>query len=86
MNTAVRRLVRTELTLMKRDPLTLTFVFAFPVLTMIIIGGSFGTGWWRGCRHPPLVSALNATGRRPCPGRCNLQEDPRASASLAPTP
>jgi ABC-2 type transport system permease protein len=43
MNTAVGRLVRTELTLMKRDPLTLTFVFAFPVITMLIIGGSFGT-------------------------------------------
>jgi ABC-2 type transport system permease protein len=43
MNTAVGRLVRTELTLMKRDPLTLIFVFAFPVLTMLIIGGSFGT-------------------------------------------
>src|SRR3954447_20946165 len=43
MKTAVGRLVRTELTLMKRDPLTLTFVFAFPVLTMLIIGGSFGT-------------------------------------------
>jgi ABC-2 type transport system permease protein len=43
MNTAVGRLVRTELTLMKRDPLTLTFVFAFPVLTMLIIGGSFGS-------------------------------------------
>jgi ABC-2 type transport system permease protein len=43
MNTAVGRLVRSELTLMKRDPLTLTFVFAFPVLTMLIIGGSFGT-------------------------------------------
>ncbi len=43
MNTTVGRLVRTELTLMKRDPLTLTFVFAFPVLTMLIIGGSFGT-------------------------------------------
>lgn len=43
MNTSVGRLVRTELTLMKRDPLTLTFVFAFPVLTMLIIGGSFGT-------------------------------------------
>jgi ABC-2 type transport system permease protein len=28
---------------MKRDPLTLTFVFAFPVITMLIIGGSFGT-------------------------------------------
>jgi ABC-2 type transport system permease protein len=43
MSTAVTRLVRTELTLVKRDPLTLTFVFAFPVLTMLIIGGSFGT-------------------------------------------
>ena len=43
MNTAVRRLVTTELTLMKRDPLTLTFVFAFPVLTMLIVGGAFGT-------------------------------------------
>jgi ABC-2 type transport system permease protein len=43
MNPAVRRLVGTEITLMKRDPLTLTFVFAFPVLTMLIIGGAFGT-------------------------------------------
>jgi ABC-2 type transport system permease protein len=43
MTTAVRRLVGTELTLMRRDPLTLTFVFAFPVLTMLIIGGAFGT-------------------------------------------
>lgn len=43
MNVAVGRLVRTELTLIKRDPLTLTFVFAFPVITMLIIGGSFGT-------------------------------------------
>ena len=43
MNTAVGRLVRTELTLMRRDPLALTFVFAFPVFTMLIIGGSFGT-------------------------------------------
>jgi ABC-2 type transport system permease protein len=37
------RLVLTELRLMVRDPMTLTFVFAFPVLTMLIIGGSFGT-------------------------------------------
>jgi ABC-2 type transport system permease protein len=37
------RLIRTELTLMRRDPLTLTFVFVFPVVTMLIIGGSFGT-------------------------------------------
>jgi ABC-2 type transport system permease protein len=43
MSTVVGRLVKTELTLMRRDPLTLTFVFAFPVVTMLIIGGSFGT-------------------------------------------
>ena len=43
MTTAVGRLVRTELTLMRRDPMTLTFVFIFPVVTMLIIGGSFGT-------------------------------------------
>ncbi|WP_170216174.1 ABC transporter permease [Asanoa ferruginea] len=39
----VARLIRSELVLMVRDPLTLTFVFAFPVVTMLIIGGSFGT-------------------------------------------
>jgi ABC-2 type transport system permease protein len=39
----VRRLIRAELRLILRDPLTLTFVFAFPVVTMLIIGGSFGT-------------------------------------------
>ncbi|HEY3090091.1 MAG TPA: ABC transporter permease [Jatrophihabitantaceae bacterium] len=43
MNTAVGRLVRAELKLMVRDPLVLTFVFAFPIVTMLIIGGSFGT-------------------------------------------
>jgi ABC-2 type transport system permease protein len=43
MTSAVGRLVRTELTLMRRDPMTLTFVFVFPVVTMLIIGGSFGT-------------------------------------------
>ena len=37
------RLVLAELRLMVRDPMTLTFVFAFPVVTMLIIGGSFGT-------------------------------------------
>ena len=42
MNTTVGRLVRAELRLMTRDPLVLTFVFAFPVVTMLIIGGSFG--------------------------------------------
>src|SRR5215469_908427 len=40
---ATGRLVRTELSLIRRDPLTLTFVFVFPVITMLIIGGSFGT-------------------------------------------
>jgi ABC-2 type transport system permease protein len=43
MSTAMGRLVRTELTLMTREPLTLIFVFVFPVVTMLIIGGSFGT-------------------------------------------
>jgi ABC-2 type transport system permease protein len=37
------KLIRTELRLMIRDPLVLTFVFVFPVVTMLIIGGSFGT-------------------------------------------
>ena len=39
MSTAVGRLVRAELKLMTRDPLVLTFVFAFPIVTMLIIGG-----------------------------------------------
>ncbi len=39
----MRRLLRAELTLMIRDPLVLTFVFVFPVVTMLIIGGSFGS-------------------------------------------
>jgi ABC-2 type transport system permease protein len=43
MSTAVGRLVRAEFTLMTRDPLVLTFVFVFPIVTMLIIGGSFGT-------------------------------------------
>jgi ABC-2 type transport system permease protein len=34
--------VRAELRLAVREPLTLTFVLAFPVVTMLIIGGSFG--------------------------------------------
>src|SRR6202453_774613 len=42
-SSAVGRLVRTELKLMVREPLTLIFVFVFPVVTMLIIGGSFGT-------------------------------------------
>jgi ABC-2 type transport system permease protein len=43
MNSTVGRLVKAELKLMTRDPLVLTFVFAFPVVTMLIIGGAFGT-------------------------------------------
>src|SRR5881398_2614286 len=43
MSTTVGRLVRAELRLMMRDPLVLTFVFAFPIVTMLIIGGAFGT-------------------------------------------
>lgn len=38
-----RRLFTTELRLLARDPLTLTFVLVFPIVTMLIIGGSFGT-------------------------------------------
>lgn len=38
-----RRLLTTELKLIARDPMTLTFVLVFPVVTMLIIGGSFGT-------------------------------------------
>jgi ABC-2 type transport system permease protein len=37
------RLIKTEMKLMVRDPLVLTFVFAFPVVVMLIIGGAFGT-------------------------------------------
>lgn len=37
-----RRLVAAEFRLLRRDPLTMTFVLAFPVVTMLIIGGSFG--------------------------------------------
>jgi ABC-2 type transport system permease protein len=40
---AAWRLLRAEFKLTARDPLVLTFVFAFPVVTMLIIGGSFGT-------------------------------------------
>jgi ABC-2 type transport system permease protein len=42
MNT-VARLIRTEFKLTVRDPLVLTFVLVFPIVTMLIIGGAFGT-------------------------------------------
>lgn len=41
MNT-IAKLVRTELRLLVREPLVLTFVFAFPVVTVLVIAGSFG--------------------------------------------
>lgn len=40
---AVARLLRAELRLTMRDPLVLTFVLVFPIVTMLIIGGAFGT-------------------------------------------
>jgi ABC-2 type transport system permease protein len=40
---ALAKLVRVELKLLAREPLVLVFVLAFPVVTMLIIGGSFGT-------------------------------------------
>jgi ABC-2 type transport system permease protein len=43
MNTQTIRLMRAEIALMRRDPLVLTFVVAFPIVTMLIIGGAFGT-------------------------------------------
>jgi ABC-2 type transport system permease protein len=39
----IRRLITTELRLLAREPLTLTFVLVFPIVTMLIIGGSFGS-------------------------------------------
>lgn len=38
-----RRLLTTELRLLTRAPLTLTFVLGFPIISMLIIGGVFGT-------------------------------------------
>jgi ABC-2 type transport system permease protein len=43
MSSEIARLVGIELKLMIREPLTVIFVFVFPVVTMLIIGGSFGT-------------------------------------------
>lgn len=40
---ATVRLILSELRLMGRDPMTLTFVLVFPIVTMLVIGGSFGT-------------------------------------------
>jgi ABC-2 type transport system permease protein len=40
---STRRLLTTELRLLSRDTLTLTFVLGFPIISMLIIGGVFGT-------------------------------------------
>lgn len=40
---ATRRLIVAELRMVSREPMTLVFVLVFPVVTMLIIGGSFGT-------------------------------------------
>jgi len=42
MNDMVK-LVRMELRLLVREPLVLAFVFAFPVITVLVIAGAFGT-------------------------------------------
>jgi ABC-2 type transport system permease protein len=41
MNDLVK-LIRIELRLLLREPLVLTFVFAFPIVTVLVIAGSFG--------------------------------------------
>jgi ABC-2 type transport system permease protein len=38
-----RRLLTTEMRLLTRDSLTLTFVLGFPIISMLVIGGVFGT-------------------------------------------
>lgn len=40
---AAVRLLVAELRLLLRDPMTLTFVLVFPIVSMLIVGGSFGT-------------------------------------------
>ena len=65
MSPAVGRLVRTDLKLMIRGPLVLTFAFAFPVVTMLVIGGAFRTAPEPGPdRADPSVPASGCPGRR----------------------
>ena len=40
----VARLCRSEIRLFARDPQAVIFVFAFPVITVLVLGGVFGTG------------------------------------------
>lgn len=42
MTATAARLIRAEFKLTLRDPLVLTFVLVFPIVTMLIIGGAFG--------------------------------------------
>lgn len=42
-NSTAARLIRAELKLTLRDPVVLTFVLVFPIVTMLVIGGAFGT-------------------------------------------
>ncbi len=42
--TMLGRMARTELRLASREPLVLSFVFAFPVVLVLILGGVFGEG------------------------------------------
>ncbi|MVA76583.1 ABC transporter [Auraticoccus sp. F435] len=39
----LRRLLRSELRLVARDPFTLTFTLAFPILCMVVVGSAFGS-------------------------------------------
>ena len=57
MSLEVGRLVRTDLKLMTRDPLVLTFVFAFLVVTMLVIGG---TAAHPGRRGPPASCSASS--------------------------
>lgn len=41
---SIVRLVATELRLVAREPVVLTFVFAFPVLTVLVLGNVFDSG------------------------------------------
>ena len=49
---ALLRLITAELRLLLRDPFSLSFVLVFPVVSMLIIGGAFGT-------EPDEVFAVN---------------------------
>jgi ABC-2 type transport system permease protein len=48
----VTKLVRTELRLVLREPLVLAFVFALPIITVLVIAGSFGA-------HDPAFAGVD---------------------------